>query len=1533
MLVLRFVAALLAGSAATAQQHSAPAVAAGAACGCLEPDCAACPRAEDAAGLREEHLAAECSSEEGEAVALLQPALRRPKAEGRGSPHDRAALEQGDRAGVDWRRPCSRTVSSSPSGAEQEVLEDLRLSSAGNKLYRQLFEEPESYLSSLMSSMASGTKSLESDEAIASDESSDNKYNPWGFCPLLSQKERRQAAGTVGGNTMKVVQAFNEFNVWIWSDGETRPINPATDDVLLNNGPVRLFTDLTPSWSDLRSAGLTFALLPTLIATDGGNRTTWFNEAAAKTCWDPSPLACGPMLFKYSQVAPALGDPNQKRGYYTATSPQHEDYFDPEGPLFVDGDRHQSLRQLWENAGLARRYPIDLAAIRSIPRLASCTPPDEATVADYVGPLLMKGLWGNEVSAEAKSAMKVYARYGKFTIFGKDIHRFALGPTGISKKIKSAAANVSAWAKTTRFNDVLMKATEAFAPGSPFFQMKNRLTDDLTTASLFAGLVGTSDLTQKCVLYQLRDPAHEALFKKHPERYVVELMRYDSAVTSVTALLQEETLMNLEGRALHLAVGTPVQLVLATANRDPTQWDGPNTFNPDRKDLSNTLAWNGRVADVEARDLSKAPRHCPGHCLSLKVGTAVCAAMMGSFEELFAAGKILGQGGAIICNNFGTHQEPPIWEPPISFTTTTTRPGPQIPSGEVLVAKRRACGSSDYYVGSFDTVQKCTDAVKAAGGKFFSYGTGTFTGGWCYIEYTSSPSCPEGLNMATYDFYDVPAVPLAEALQGRVNLVEVSLLASADGSTIGSGILTASQFQQQPVVLARRSGKVELMTTDRFCNWEYRLAVHEAATKVDTWEACCDASWGVPNPLGESRRRRSCTPPTALKKVADDPLEQADKPWMLCSVAGEVFVSAPPTYLALPTSQSGAAPCVKAVAAARTTSLREAFNQCPSWIKKLIEAVGSAAEWSYEKQARLIPDGSHNFLIATVLGKDPQSSALDPDVFDLFTTGMFISVVHLQLKGFLGNRDPVWKRIFIPTKQQYLDRYIAFNFIGMPQEDIDGLATEQIPIGTACTIDAICLLDLDDGLTVKANHWEPLLGLVRGNQSNCPGSLKRCTKKEFVRGAYANYTTKDGDKTYPPERDNYAERWLVNGAWADQAETFLAWSGWGSHRLEPVAIDGAAFVFRTTDLSGLKHRPGFGRVGADLYFDSAGVPVMVQTPEGQKLWRSKVDTHTWQYWKFVWRSSAFLKVTLVDHLWATHFTAGNSIAAAAREALPPAHPLRRLLSMFTFGTVKVNNQALHQLLGPNALLQRSTPFQDFLEVARVGRKSIPSLQERFAVFVVAAAKSALPKEIQQTPYFQDGPLLFDALKQLVAGWFSLYSEWCPAGILRDPAMLLFFERVKTWSLFQQHMVTDAEFLGLYGADGKSLRCAGVQMWFTIHFFHVTGYHRHVGQVADTAADPDFAGFSWKAGEAFSRPRQAIQMSLIAATTATKWPKLSEDYSHLAQGIAKSADAAALFKAFRSDMLALKVVIEGRNRGRAIPYRQMHPDEVECSVAV
>merc|ERR1712196_693608 len=64
------------------------------------------------------------------------------------------------------------------------------------------------------------------------------------------------------------------------------------------------------------------------------------------------------------------------------------------------------------------------------------------------------------------------------------------------------------------------------------------------------------------------------------------------------------------------------------------------------------------------------------------------------------------------------------------------------------------------------------------------------------------------------------------------------------------------------------------------------------------------------------------------------------------------------------------------------------------------------------------------------------------------------------------------------------------------------------------------------------------------------------------------------------------------------------------------------------------------------------------------------------------------------------------------------------------------------------------------------------------------------------------------------------------------------------------------------------------------FFIVSAWHRHVGFVGDYYENPDFLSMSWKAGEAFGRPKQHMITSIVNVFTSTSQPLLREDYTHL-----------------------------------------------------
>merc|ERR1719210_2131395 len=92
---------------------------------------------------------------------------------------------------------------------------------------------------------------------------------------------------------------------------------------------------------------------------------------------------------------------------------------------------------------------------------------------------------------------------------------------------------------------------------------------------------------------------------------------------------------------------------------------------------------------------------------------------------------------------------------------------------------------------------------------------------------------------------------------------------------------------------------------------------------------------------------------------------------------------------------------------------------------------------------------------------------------------------------------------------------------------------------------------------------------------------------------------------------------------------------------------------------------------------------------------------------------------------------------------------------------------------------------------------------------------------------------------------------------------------------------------------------------------VTGWHRHVGTVADYYSDPDLAAFSWKQGEAYPRPKQHLILSVVAAFTAMAQPKLSEDYTHVFAGMEDEFIMTVLWRRFQEELKEVHGIVHTR----------------------
>merc|ERR1719291_1248429 len=142
------------------------------------------------------------------------------------------------------------------------------------------------------------------------------------------------------------------------------------------------------------------------------------------------------------------------------------------------------------------------------------------------------------------------------------------------------------------------------------------------------------------------------------------------------------------------------------------------------------------------------------------------------------------------------------------------------------------------------------------------------------------------------------------------------------------------------------------------------------------------------------------------------------------------------------------------------------------------------------------------------------------------------------------------------------------------------------------------------------------------------------------------------------------------------------------------------------------------------------MPAMLVTPKGNEVGRGDPG---WQYWKFVWRSTMIAVVTLQDHLHFAHFRIANVLATVSRQTLPGKHPLRRLLAIFTYGTIMVNYRSLFSLQTDRSGLARALPFADFGEVNDAAVRLLETPREVALPFHNNTRFAGMPAALQAAP--------------------------------------------------------------------------------------------------------------------------------------------------------------------------------------------------------
>ena len=355
------------------------------------------------------------------------------------------------------------------------------------------------------------------------------------------------------------------------------------------------------------------------------------------------------MTFSYDNVSNILTNPNQPRGQYLGNAKVPSRCMGSDTLIFLGtGETHTEIRNILIEAVEGFRNPLYQNSDKASSLIELDFGTDDVTSDAYLSldndskdeilkrtlvRTLFKTVFGAPISPDGFAALMEYPALGGTCVLGEDFHTITGGIIlskldAIRKRIRLAIA------ETPVGKDIKERAKKAVAEGRlPGNTEEERSGDallrQLADGVAFAGTLGTTHLSSHALTRIRSDPRNYVpLFMKNPVNFLHEEARVDPPVTSVTSVLDDDTVVNIANTgSTSFAKGTPFQTVISTANVDPNVFGGHHhsrelarMFHPDRENLDEILSWNGRLGDV--KDF-KAPRGCPGYRLSMAIANAL----------------------------------------------------------------------------------------------------------------------------------------------------------------------------------------------------------------------------------------------------------------------------------------------------------------------------------------------------------------------------------------------------------------------------------------------------------------------------------------------------------------------------------------------------------------------------------------------------------------------------------------------------------------------------------------------------------------------------------------------------------------------------------------------------------------------------------------------------------------------------------------------------------------------------------------------
>lgn len=410
---------------------------------------------------------------------------------------------------------------------------------------------------------------------------------------------------------------------------------------------------------------------------------------------------------------------------------------------------------------------------------------------------------------------------------------------------------------------------------------------------------------------------------------------------------------------------------------------------------------------------------------------------------------------------------------------------------------------------------------------------------------------------------------------------------------------------------------------------------------------------------------------------------------------------------------------------------------------------------------------------------------------------------------------------------------------------------------------------------------------------------------------------------------------------SDKALVRFCLHGLGAHRVDVEMREGQKFyVIKTNALSGLPVNEGFERCGGDAYFDSSWNPVMI-VDQGLGPLRDDGVQETvtvrpnegekWERAKFRFRSSLFVLVTLVDHLYDIHLQRANLFVTAMREKMSSDHPIRRCMSPFTYRTIGVNDNAFHNLikkggLGPRCFAFTEQGFGLAFAAAPSLVNGAEALTEKGPILFRDDYAAYLKKKGIDTEYWRQSLHLYQIYLRFIKGYLACYYP-NKEDLAKDVEM----NAMARQYCFQLEMASPSR-LGASGPDFLEQNTQTVEetyefyaKWLAQIMLYVTAGHEQAGAVEVYAQDVSWTAFRWVHGQKCGTKQAATATALLMSFTNLPMPRLlGGDWTHLFP-TPKSGDPFAVFKTFQEELSQMADACDAYNEASATrPFPECFP---------